>query len=1115
MQKWYLSVACLFLCPITLASFAQTQCVNPKGYPEHQCEVTVSIEMWTYQRVFPLLDGLFQDVEATQLSSLSLGANSSNATSIDAIQQGIQVQAGFNQLAQAQNQASLQMLQANNQSQMQMIQTQSSLLQSLVTAEGALVQADAKQQADGGADAATQAVDTANVTQAQNAVKAIEDNLTQLGSQLKAPAFTPTASTAALANPTVAPTAVPLSSLTPAPSSTGPSFPATKQMDNQVELLWERLARVVSSMVKPDSTRPDDSIYFVHFDFGIFPIDRKNRLLDANFPLQCKGDTTGEQPIVLDMFPKVAAINLTETNYRDRSFSIATALSWLGFGVNSSFNREHLRLSQVLGQSSYITGRGVGQSQFGWRFGISLGDDEISPDTRSTFALISVPKGCTPKLAGESMTWLRRNSKPSDYWWSSRDETPNETNFQENAEARFSAAYNRTTDAEDDLAQGLNRNPYFRKIEVDRAGANINLKLTLREPSAASFNAAKINGANLVGANFQIQAPNVVEMTLDPGAVSSNSFRLELDGTQTIDLANALRYVCPSVLSNSIAYSAALGIDGRPECMQLIQTLASGTTPGPESAIVQSIRYSRPSYPSSGSAPLVTVTLVLKNELDQQTIITADGVLLKRARDVFTRAVSTQSAPTGLLEAAGLTANTWTFLNSRSLLLTLDSSMFGQHFPDIILSSPSGSMDLTTDLTSASLCPELKISGQNIAFPSVPSNGDHTCFHLLTSLTYKTATVHNVSSARVIKGLGGKDAHLILTDLGGTAPSVSAPAAQGVPQLQISSGSTQTVWGEETEVYQINENGSAVRLHCEAPIDTRLKCEIPSETQYDKATYRVLDLNHRVDQNGTVGTLEAWTTAPECDDAGDTKCLVPALWQSDISINTDNTGMEIGWIFTAQLVNLNEGDTITASLGKLKSAPPQITVPSNLKIPLAVKIPISIEDLANLSDDMNLVITTGSGSVLPQRVSVHNLLSHLAPEADAGVDWNNFSGTNLLSGYTSIQIAGGTAHPMECVQETQCTITTGSTDADKNGAIVLLDWNNKPVTLRQYSNGKYPVALFAQKDKTAGSAGGAAGGAVNAGNATTINIGTVQTSTPTGSPQVTTVQTLNPQSPPD
>lgn len=1060
---------------------------------------------------FSTLDGLFQDVEATQLSSLSLGANSSNATSVDAIQQGFQIQAGFNQLAQAQNQASVQMLQANSQSQMQMLQTQSSLLQSLVTAEQALVQAQAKLQADAGADTATQTADTANVTQAQNAVKAIEDNLTQLGNQLKAPAFAPASATGTLANATTPPTAIPLSSLTPAASSTGPSFPATKQMDNQVELLWERLARVVSSMVKPDSTRPDDSIYFVHFDFGIFPLDRKGRLLDTNFPLECTSGASGPQPIVLDMFPKVAAINLTQTNYRDRSFSIATALSWLGFGVNSSFNREHLRLSQVLGQSSYITGRGVGQSQFGWRFGISLGDDEISPDTRSTFALISVPKGCTPKFAGESMTWLRRNSKPGDYWWSSRDEKSNGKNFQESADARFADAYGGTKDTQDDLAQDLNRNPYFRKIEVNPAGANVSLKLTLREPSAPLYSAAKVNGTKVAAANFKTVGANVIEMTLAPADIAPKTFALELGGEQTITLAKALHYVCPTVLSNGIAYYAPLGVDGLPECVQLIQTLASGNLPGRESAIVQSIRYSRSSYPSSGTAPLVTVTLILKNELDQQSIITADGVLLKRARDVFTRAVSSQSAPTGLLEATGLTANTWTFLNSRSLLLTLDSSVFGQHFPNIILSSPSGSTDLTTDLTSASVCPELKISGQNIAFPSVPENGDRTCFHLLTSLAYKAANLHNVSSARVIKGLSGNDAHLVLTDLGGAPSSLAVPAAQGVPQLQISSGSTQTVWGQQAEVYQINPNGSAVRLQCDVPLDTRLQCAIPTAAQYDNTIYRVIDLNHRVDQNGTLGTLEAWTTAPACNDSTETKCLVPALWQSDISVDTDkNSGMETGWVFTAQLVNLTDKDSITVTLGKLKSDPSPVPVPVGLKKPLDVTIPITIANLATLSDGMNLVITTSTGTVQPQRVSVHNLLSHLAPVADAGVDWNNFSGTNLLDGYKFIQIAGGTPHPIQCVQQTQCTVMAGSTDSDNSGAIVLLDENKKAVPLRQLSNGKYSVALFTKKVKGPAGGGGAAGAAANAGNGTTININTGQTSTTAVAPQVTTVQTLTP-----
>jgi hypothetical protein len=45
----------------------------------------------------------------------------------------------------------------------------------------------------------------------------------------------------------------------------------------------------------------------------------------------------------------------------------------------STANRDHLRITQMLGQSSYITGYGVGTKDFGWAYGLTLGEDTISP----------------------------------------------------------------------------------------------------------------------------------------------------------------------------------------------------------------------------------------------------------------------------------------------------------------------------------------------------------------------------------------------------------------------------------------------------------------------------------------------------------------------------------------------------------------------------------------------------------------------------------------------------------------------------------------------------------------------------------------------------------------
>jgi hypothetical protein len=181
-----------------------------------------------------------------------------------------------------------------------------------------------------------------------------------------------------------------------------PSFPATKQMENQIGLLWERLSRLVGAMTRPDNMGADDLLYLVKFDTGIFPVNRKKQLLDVTYSVACTGGT----PVVVDVFPRIAAVNITNTKYRDTSLGLSSLFSLFTFGLNAAYNREHLRVSQLLGQSAYITGHGIGQGQFGWLFGMSLDDDSISPGLRSTFALLDVPKNCqAPTVTLKSAEW--------------------------------------------------------------------------------------------------------------------------------------------------------------------------------------------------------------------------------------------------------------------------------------------------------------------------------------------------------------------------------------------------------------------------------------------------------------------------------------------------------------------------------------------------------------------------------------------------------------------------------------------------------------------------------------------------------------------------------------
>src|SRR3974390_955205 len=74
---------------LILASLQTVSCAAQK----YGAEVEIgSPKILEYSRVYPLLDGLFQDVAATQIASLTLNPNAPNASALDALQQVFQLQ---------------------------------------------------------------------------------------------------------------------------------------------------------------------------------------------------------------------------------------------------------------------------------------------------------------------------------------------------------------------------------------------------------------------------------------------------------------------------------------------------------------------------------------------------------------------------------------------------------------------------------------------------------------------------------------------------------------------------------------------------------------------------------------------------------------------------------------------------------------------------------------------------------------------------------------------------------------------------------------------------------------------------------------------------------------
>jgi len=361
-----------------------------------------------YERAFPLLDGLFQDVSAIQLAQLSVSANGINARSTKADIQQLQAALQYSQTLGLQNAAAAQQsaaYSAYSTLQAQLINQQSQLITLQLNAQQQVTQAQTALSTLP-SDATTE-----QKTFAQQALDSAKANLDLIGAQLTnvksamATSFSAPTYTAPAPTPPSFPTATNLT-IQDSDSFT-PTFSPSKQIENQVSLLWERLAQLMNTLAQSDNP---DGISLVKFNTGIVA-DKEMRarlLLTTPYSLKCT-DAPNLTPKVLDLFPRLAAVNVADMKYKDNRLGIGAFLSFFGIGGGVSYTKEQLRISQALGQSSYITGFGIGTRSFGWVFSPSLGEEVIAPGTRTTYALIEAPSGCN-QLSLEKSPAMWNNS---------------------------------------------------------------------------------------------------------------------------------------------------------------------------------------------------------------------------------------------------------------------------------------------------------------------------------------------------------------------------------------------------------------------------------------------------------------------------------------------------------------------------------------------------------------------------------------------------------------------------------------------------------------------------------------------------------------------------------
>ena len=859
------------------------------------------------------MDGLFQDVAATQIASLTLNPNAPNGSALDALQQSFQLQLQYSATAGIQNGlAAQQSSVASNYAvyQNQLLQQQSQLLTAQVTAQKQL----------GDAQKALDSLTTPTADQqaaAKQQVTVANDNLMSIGSQLTdvqnslsktltvSPTFntnsiTPTPPSSPPALPTVQP------ALPSGPAGFSPNFPATKQMDNQITLLWERLARLVETLNQGND--PNDTLYLVEFDTNIMPRDRKHQMLNIRFPMGCASGGQDARPYVVDMYPRNAAVNVMNEKYRETRVGLAALMSFFRFGLNASYNRDHLQISQVLSQSSYITGYGVGESTVGWLYGISLGDDAIAPGVRSVYALIAVPQGCgTGRIYPPVVTWTKSPAMttPTDPTWEERR----------------------------------------------------------REESAV---------------------------------------------VTTVAWSGSKDFPVPS---NS-----------------------SHTRCNPLPGCVSKIMFSPVQVDSSTTTAPVMVTVSLdptKATLDKEEVINVNGRYLLRARDTFGRAVNGTgiTGSGGILETGSLAANTWLPLSSTTFVMNLDGILFPSRFPNILLQSPNGVIDLTNSFVKPA--PDGSYPGATVVIDGVNWDCNGDCSSILPSLTRPKQT-NRIAILRWAASYQDKNGELLdqlcitIADSAGVSPSTT-PATGNTP-LQVIKDGGLSVWGSRTIVL-LDQGGDVAPIvagGCKAN-GARLLCPVGQAWRDRNLVIKVLDPDHAGAYFVGAGSLQG------CLDDGE--CSNPFVWDSPPPLWNDpdnpDSGANVAWTLRLTMANLQHGDTAVLSNDRklsLSAAPLDCT---DLSRPCEVRFTIPRGKLDSVTATTRLRVSGQDGKArgTPSLLALLPFISPLVTAIDP--TQTDLKGSNLV--FDTIQIGtGGKPISMTCnaeVDASHCSITKYDPDA--------------------------------------------------------------------------------------
>lgn len=393
-------------------------------------EITIAQpKVWQYERVNSLLDGLLRDVEGVSLADLTrLDPNQQNAAAIRFVQSALGISVTYDQAAQVNANNTLQTFQARQNSEVRQLNEYNNYMQGLTAQRDSLTQQIFANNRQIVSLQSQQEQGTLSADQASQ-LKAATDRSTTLNAQLKdvngmisgagpAPTLTaPPTMTGTSATAPALPAQPALGDLLKSlPDSVqksignalqSPTYPSTKQLDNFITLLHERLAREISVMQDDLIRDPNTLAYLVQFDVGLYPSNKnKNQMARVAFELRdCQGCK------VYSLYPGQSSYNVTnyQGSTKRRTFA-GNMLTLIGLGISGNYQRQEDALKGSLVQSVYISGfqddleaqaeqaktantaAHPAYQRFGWYYNAAPFDEYVTPGIRSTFAIITVPR---------------------------------------------------------------------------------------------------------------------------------------------------------------------------------------------------------------------------------------------------------------------------------------------------------------------------------------------------------------------------------------------------------------------------------------------------------------------------------------------------------------------------------------------------------------------------------------------------------------------------------------------------------------------------------------------------------------------------------------------------